>query len=182
MAEFSVENRISEEPAFSWWVKYVLKKRDHIIYKAQRFWVKTNNYSIRLPKTLKEAVDIDKENSDTLWWDDITKEMKNIRPALKVWEKRREDLPIRYQEIKCHMIFDINISDNFRRKARLVGGGHKTAKNASITYSLVVSRDLVRIALKISALYKLDILACDIQMSGVPIEGPTDMFFYNKAV
>ena len=76
MAEFSVENRISEEPAFSWWVKYVLKKRDHIIYKAQRFWVKTNNYSIRLPKTLKEAVDIDKENSDTLWWDDIMKEMK----------------------------------------------------------------------------------------------------------
>ena len=29
---------------------------------------------------------------------------------------------------------------------------------------------------------ELDILACDIQMFGVPIEGPTYMFFDNEAV
>ena len=34
MAEFAVENRLSEEPAFAWWVKHVLKKRDRIISKT----------------------------------------------------------------------------------------------------------------------------------------------------
>ena len=41
---------------------------------------------------------------------------------------------------------------------------------------------MVRISLKIAALNELDILACDIQMVGVLIKGPTDMFCDNKAV
>ena len=51
-----------------------------------------------------------------------------------------------------------------------------------ITYSLVVSRDSVRIALEIEALIDLDIPASDIQMFRVPIEGPTEMFCENKVV
>ena len=61
-------------------------------------------------------------------------------------------------------------------------GVHKTATPASITYSLVLSRDSVRIALKIEAFNELDILACDIQMFGVPIDGPRDMFCENEAI
>ena len=80
------------------------------------------------------------------------------------------------------MIFNIKLGDNLRRKSGLVGCGHKTATLASITYSSVVSRESVRIALTISALDKLDILACDIHMFGVPIKGPTDMFCDNEVV
>ena len=90
-------------------------------------------------------------------------EMKNARPAIELWGKRKEDLPIGYQEIKSHMIFDIKLGENFRRKARLVGGGHTTTAPASITYLYVVSRDSVRIALIIAALNGLDILTCDVQ-------------------
>ena len=68
-------------------------------------------------------------------------EMKNVRPAFEVWKKLKEDLPIVYQEIKFHMIFDIKLGENFRRKARLVGGRHTTHVPASITYSSVVSRE-----------------------------------------
>ena len=89
------------------------------------------------------------------------KEMKNVRPSFEVFEKHKEDIPIGYQQIKCHMISDVKIGENFRRKARLLGGGHTTTAPASITYSSVVSRDSVRIALKIAALNDLDILACD---------------------
>ena len=92
-------------------------------------------------------------------------EMKNVRLAFEVWGKRKEDIPIGYQEIKCHIIFDIKLGENFRKKAQLVGGGHTTTAPASITYLSVVSRDSVRIALKIAALNALDILACDIQNS-----------------
>ena len=61
------------------------------------------------------------------------------------------------------MIFDIKLGKNFRRKARIVGGGHTTTASSSITLSLEVSRDSVRIALTITALNELDILACDLQ-------------------
>ena len=163
LAEYAVENRVSEEPAFAWWVKFVLRKRDHIISKTQRHWLKTHKYRIRVPNTVEETILIDKENWDTLWWDAIMKEMKNVRPAFEVFEKIKEDMTIGYQQIKCHMIFDVKLGENFRHKARLVGRGHTTTAPASITYSSVVSRDSVRIALTIAALNDLDILARDIQ-------------------
>ena len=55
------------------------------------------------------------------------------------------------------------MGENFRRKARMVAGGHTTTTPSSITYSSVVSRDSVRIALTISALNGLKVLGCDIQ-------------------
>ena len=61
------------------------------------------------------------------------------------------------------MIFDVNMGKTFRRKARLFGGGHMTEAPYSITYFSVVSRDSIRIALTISELNGLDLLACDIQ-------------------
>ena len=128
--------------------------------KTQRYWLKTHKYGIRVPNTVKEVILIDKENGDTLWWDAIMKEMKNVRTAFEVFDKRKEDIPIGYQQIKCHIIFDVKLGENFSRKARLVGGGHTTTAPASITYSSVVSRDSVRIALTIAALNDLDILAC----------------------
>ena len=54
------------------------------------------------------------------------------------------------------------MGENFRRKARLVADGHKTATPTNITYSSVVSRDSARIALTIAALNDIKILACDI--------------------
>ena len=67
---------------------------------------------------------------------------------------------IGFQEIKCHMIFDVKI--DFTRKARFVAGGHMTEAPASLTYSSVVSRDSVKIAFLIGALNELDVMACDI--------------------
>ena len=76
MAEYAVENIILEDPALAYWTKHVLNKKYWIIYKTQWYRVKTHKY----PKTVKEAVDIDKENGNTLWWDTIMQEMKKIRP------------------------------------------------------------------------------------------------------
>ena len=82
--------------------------------------------------------------------DAITKEMKHVMPALTRAEcsldeaKSGKALP-GYQEIKCHLIFDIKM--DFTRKARFVAGGHMTDPPASMTYSSVVSREMVRIDL-----------------------------------
>jgi hypothetical protein len=116
-----------------------------------------------IPKSVKEAQAIDAENGDTLWWDAIMKEMQNVRPAFEKWEESKKDLPVGYQKIKCHFVFDIKMGENFRRKARLVANGNETEALPIITYSSVVSRDSVRIALMIAALNDLKLLSCDIQ-------------------
>ena len=89
--------------------------------------------------------------------------MRNVRPAFEVWEKYVEHIPLVYQKIKCHMIFDVKMGENFRCKARFVTGGHTTETPTSLTYSSVVSRDSVRIILLIAALNLLQVMACDIQ-------------------
>jgi hypothetical protein len=50
-----------------------------------------------------------------------------------------------YQEIKCHMAFDIKV-DNLVRKVCFAASGHTTETLATMTYSSVVSRDSARIA------------------------------------
>ena len=79
-----MENKISEEPAFTWWLKFVLQKRDRTILKTQRYWIKNHKYGIRVTNTVKEAILIDKENGNNLWWDSI---MKGWEVNLK-WKER----------------------------------------------------------------------------------------------
>ena len=87
--------------------------------------------------------------------------MKNIRVGFKFLADD-DPIPPGYQQIDCHMIFDVKMED-FRRKARLVAGGHKTKAPATLTYSSVVSRESVRIALTIAALNDLEVKTSDIQ-------------------
>jgi hypothetical protein len=162
LVEYAVQSQIHEEPAFAWWVPFTLKKRNAIVSKVKsKYWEKTHKFGIQIPKSVEEAKRIDKENGNTLWWDSICKEMKNVRIAFQQHEGDGD--PVGYKQIKCHMIFDIKLGENNRRKSRMVAGGHMTDTPSSVTYSSVVSRDSVRIALLIAGMNGLDVLACDIQ-------------------
>ena len=163
-AEYAFEALISEEPAFAWWVHHVMKKREKIISRVKsKYWTRTHKFGIRVPKTVREALEIDRQEKNNLWHEAIMKEMKNVRVAFEIFEGKEEDIPKGYQHVDCHMIFDIKFAENFRRKARMVGGGHQTATPAALTYSSVVSRDSVRILLTIAALHELKVSVCDIQ-------------------
>ena len=89
--------------------------------------------------------------------------MANVRVAFEELECDKRQLPLGYQEVGCQMIFDIKMGENFRRKARMVAGGHTTETPAALTYASIVSRDSVMIALTIVALNVLKLLACDIK-------------------
>ena len=126
-AECAVAAKIAMEPAFAWWVPHTLKKRNQIISKVKsKYWLRTHKFGIQIPKVVKEAKRFDQENGDTLWWEAICNEMRNVRPAVEVWEKEVEHIPPGYQQIKCHMIFDVKMGENFRRKAMFVTGWHTT--------------------------------------------------------
>ena len=61
------------------------------------------------------------------------------------------------------MILDIKIGKNVRRKKRIVAGGHAIETPTLCTYSSIVSRDSVRIALTIATLNDLKVLSIDMQ-------------------
>ena len=71
--------------------------------------------------------------------------MKNFRVAFEAWEEgsfedaRRGQNLFGYQEICCHIIFNMNMDKQFTRKACYVAGGHNTDPPSSITYSSIVS-------------------------------------------
>ena len=67
-----------------------------------------------------------------------------------------QPVPVGYQKIPCHVMFDIKMED-FRCKARLVAGGHMTKVPATITYASVVCCETVRIALLMAALNDLNV-------------------------
>ena len=169
LAEYAVANKLLDEPAFAWWAKSVLRRRNRIISKVKsRYWKTTHKFGFKLPHSVEEALKIDEETGTDYWRQAIEKEMSKVRIAFERWEDgtvedaRRGNKLVGYQEIGCHMVFDIKMDGDFTRKARLVAGGHTTDTPSSVTYSSVVSRESVRIAFLIAALNDLDIYAADI--------------------
>lgn len=162
VAEYATSRGLTHEPAFAWWVGEVLAKRNRIIAAVKRRYHKRNHkFGIMVPKDWDEAVKFDKQNGNTLWQDAVRKEMANVRIAFKVLDTG-EEVPPCFQQIKCHLIFDVKMED-FRRKARLVAGGHTTEAPATLTYASVVSRESVRIALTLAALNDLEVKTADIE-------------------
>ena len=127
-AEYAATNDIDTEPAFNYWVTHTLKKRDSIISLVKKrqtgYLKKTHKFGIEMPKTVKEAAELDAKNGDTNWMDAISKEMTNVRVSFDVM-KDRDSAPIGHKQINCHLIYDVKM-DYFRRKARLVAGGNMT--------------------------------------------------------
>jgi len=163
VADYVKSRGIEEEPAFAWWTPHVQRKRDHFINKVKsKYWERTHKYGIRVPKSIEEAIKIDRENGNTLWQDAIKLEMTNNRVAFEEFGGDTSKL-VGYKRITAHMVFDVKLGENFRRKARYVADGHKTEAPAALTYSTVVARDSVRILLMVAALNGLDVQCADIQ-------------------
>ncbi len=169
LAEYAIANNIADEPAFNWWAHDCIKRRDRMVSKVKaKYWRTSHKFGIRVPKSVDEAYQIDKETKTDYWTKAIAKEMKNVRVAFeKVDGVTTEQMKSGkakpgYKYCGTHMIFDIKMDGKFTRKARLVADGHKTDAPSSITYSSVVSRDSVRIAFTLAALNDLEIMACDI--------------------
>jgi hypothetical protein len=152
------------ETAFNLWVPHVLRKRDHIISLVRkcnlRYLKRTHKFGILLPKTVNKVLALDRKNGNTFWADVIAKEMKDMCAAFKILLDG-QSVPIGYQKIPCHMIFDIKMED-FGCKAIVVAGGHTTKAPATITYANVVSRETVRIALLMASLNDLNVEVGDV--------------------
>ena len=110
VAEFAVARQIHQGPAFRWWVPYVLRKKDAIIssitHKLRRV---THKYGIKIPRNTAEAKAFDAKSRNMLWWDSITKDMKNVRVAFEEFEGDVKDIPKGYQHVDYHLIVYIKM-------------------------------------------------------------------------
>ena len=113
-AEYAVTKGIDHKPTFNRWVPHVLKKHDWIISLVRKrtthYLKRTHKFGIEVPKTVKEALALDRKNGNTLWADAIAKEMREVRIAFNILPDGGSAF-IGYQKIPCHMIFDIKMED-----------------------------------------------------------------------
>jgi hypothetical protein len=157
VAEYAKANKIADEPAFAWWVNDVIRRRNRIIAKVKsRYWKTSHKFGIELPHSVEEAFAIDRLNDNNFWQEAIEKEMSKIK-GMGAFERYENASPQQlkdgsrklpgYQQIGCHMIFDIKMDGHFTRKARFIANGNETRDVASHhTYASVVTRESVRIA------------------------------------
>ena len=109
VAHYAIKHAIDKEPAFHWWVPYVVRKTKQIISKLKsKYWQRTHKYGIKIPKTADEAYAIDRENNNTYWTQAIQEEMKKIKGAVQIHNGTPSEL-VGYQQITGHIIFDIKL-------------------------------------------------------------------------
>ena len=161
VAEYAKSRGIDNQPAFVWWVPYTLRRRDRIIAGVNsRVRRTTHKYGIEVPRTVEEALRIDRANGDNYWRKAIEKEMENLKVAFDILPEGSKPPP-GYKPSSGHLVFDVRMT--LERKARWVKDGHKTPEPEESTYAGVVSRESVRIAFTYAALNDLPICAADIQ-------------------
>ena len=142
LAEYAIVQGINETRAFAWWVPYVLRKRKQILVTMRsQYHKRTHKFGFEILKMVRRAHEIDEANGNTLWRDAIAKEMADVRVAFKILPDGSRE-PVGHQYMECHLVLEIKL-DGFRRKARLVAGGHMTEAPAVRTYTSVVSRETV---------------------------------------
>jgi hypothetical protein len=67
-AKYAISKGLDKLPAFEWWVKQTIKRKDCIIKAVKTRYMKcTHKFRLRLPKSVKEAYKIDQETGMDLW-------------------------------------------------------------------------------------------------------------------
>ena len=124
IAEYVTARGIQDEPAFVWWVPYTPRKKDRAIAAVQsRVRKSTHKYGIEAPTSTKHALEIDRQNGNTLWQNALKLEMANVSVAFKILGNN-EHVPPGYRKSSGHIIWDLKI--DFAHKTRWAKDDHRT--------------------------------------------------------
>ena len=81
-SEYAVVNNIDQETAVKWWDGFLLRKRNIVMNKVKKnYWRTTHKFVLRVPKSVLQALKIDKKNGNYLWEKSIKKEMSKMSVA-----------------------------------------------------------------------------------------------------
>ena len=117
-------------------------------------------YGVELPTSVDHAYALEREHGNTLWRDAIAREMKNLNVAFDILDEGSKPPP-GYRKTSGHMIYYVRMT--LERKALWVKNGHRAPEPEQSTFSGVVSRESIRIALTYTSLNGLLVFGADIQ-------------------
>ena len=165
-AEYAIENKLVNKPGWKRFKRYARNKKKLIRelhqakLKSQRRSVKYM-YGYQVPRDVREALELDKQNGNTKWRDSINLEIQQLMDYKTFVDKGkgRVNLP-GYQFIRCHMVFAVK--HDGRHKARFVAGGHLTNDPVEAVYSGVVSIRSLKLVLMLAELNNLNVECGDI--------------------
>ncbi len=160
IAEYATACNIAEEPAFAWWVPYVSRKRD-VIVSAVNSRVKqmSHKYGIEVPTSVKNLIEIDRKNKNSIQADVLKEEMGNVCVPFEILGQNAK-APLGWFKASGHINIDVKM--DFSRKARWVKDGHKTPDSKTLSFAGVVSCNSIRIALTHAAFLDLPVMGADI--------------------
>ena len=81
-----------------------------------KYWSRTHKYGILIPKSIKEAFDIDIKNRNNLWKEAIALEIKNYHIAFKQIDGDPHEL-VGYQDITRHLVFWCEVGRKLQEKS-----------------------------------------------------------------
>ena len=165
LAKYAKDNNLLNQRGWKW-AKRIVKsnkkyERMYKLMKGQKLQGPKYKFGVRVPRTKREALEIDAKNGNTLWQDAMTKEAN----ALLDLSTFREPEP--GEDLSKHqfapLIYTFDVKFDGRRRARICGHGGVVEKlDAAEVYSGVVSNDSVRTIMFLAKLNKLKICAADI--------------------
>ena len=118
-------------------------------------------FGLQVPRTPKEAFELDLKLGQTKWADAIQTELSQIHNYETFKNLGKETkAPEGYKKIRVRFVFDIK--HDGRHKARLVAGGHLTDEPEDSVYSSVVSLRDLRLVIFAGEQNNLDVWAADV--------------------
>ena len=136
-----------------------------------------------IPRNYTEALEFDKANNYSKWYDTTKAELDSIHSS-EVFQKHEKakydkhkkmtNAPPGYQKIRVHLIFAVKYDG--RHKTRLVADGHLTPDPVESIYSGVVSLRNLKLVIFIDKSNNLELWGADI--GNTYLEAPTEEKLY----
>ena len=119
VGQYVIARGIEHEPAFAWWVPYVMQKGNYIVSAVKlRMRRTTHKYGIEMPEPgkniVQNSIDLDRQNGNTFWKDALAKEMGTLMIAFEILEPGQKNPP-GWHITTGHII--VNVKMDFTRKA-----------------------------------------------------------------
>jgi Reverse transcriptase (RNA-dependent DNA polymerase) len=176
VANYAAQNNLIDTPGWKR-VRHLAKnqkKLDRMVNQARlafnngRSSAPTYSFGIKVPRNVKQALQYDEENGNTLWQDAMTLEIGNVQAYNTFKDMGKVKFIPGYKKIIVHFVFAVK--HDLRHKARLVAGGHLTDPTMEGSYSSVVSLRSLRICLVAAELNSLKTMVGDISSAYLEAE------------
>ena len=140
-------------------------------------------FGFLIPRNYTEALEFDKANNNSKWYDATKAELDSIhsyhvfqKHEKAIYDKQKKviNAPQGYQKIRVHLVFAVKYDG--RHKARLVADGHLTPEPVESIYSGVVSLRNLKLVVFLGKLNDLELWGADI--GNAYLEAPTEEKLY----